>query len=702
MHKNKEISYTQNRELSWLKFNERVLEEASDPQVPLLERLKFVSIFTSNLDEFFMVRVGSLHDIVSYGSTYRDSRSNMTAKQQLVKIYEVVKPLYTKKTIVYEQLKKELKNYDVHALNYNELAKSELKYIKEYYKTNIKPVISPQIVDSLHPFPHIESKELCIFALLKHKTNTLLGILPVPRHLPEVVFLPGNEVRFIRTEKIILEYFGEIFHKHEVLEKNCICITRNADLTANLEHFDPGVDFRELMKDVLVKRRKLAVVRLECNFEMSEKLQSIICHKFKIDASQIYISSCALKMGYVFNLPSKISVTQRKQLLYPDFKPVPTTSIDFNQSIIKQIKQKDKLLFYPFESMEGLVQLIKEAAYTPNVISIKITIYRLAKKAKIVDYLCTAAENGKEVSVVMELRARFDEKNNIDYSEKLEDAGCHIIYGFDHHKIHSKVCLITMKEKAGVGYITHVGTGNFNEKTSELYTDFSLLSAHEGIGLDAVELFKNTAIGNVGGDYKYLMVAPLKLKSPIIDLIDEEIKKGKDGVIMIKANSLTDKQIIDKFKEASMAGVQVKLIIRGICCILPNIINQTEQVQVMSVVGRFLEHSRVYAFGKGKEQKMYLSSADFMTRNTENRIEVAALVLDQQIKDQLNEILSIIWMDNVKGRVLQSDGTYIKKNDQAIHIDSQACFIEMYRNKVPPVVETNGIWKTIKKWFRAK
>ncbi len=674
------MMYTQNRELSWLKFNERVLEEAADPLVPLMERLKFISIFTSNLDEFFMVRVGSLFDIISCGDHYRDSRSNMTAKEQLDKIYPAVAPLYRQKTKVYEQVKQGLINYGVYSLNFCELAKSEVKFIKEYYKANIKPILSPQIVDSLHPFPHIPTKDLYIFALLKHKNDTILGVLPVPKSLPEVIFLPGSDVRFIRTEKVLYEYVADAFGKYEIQERNCLCITRNADIQADSESFDNEQDFKETMKGLLNKRRKLAVVRLEANYNMSLKFSNILCEKFGITTQQIFVSSSALKMNYVFDIMTKLSTVQLKQLTYPSFAPAPSASFDPEESIIKQIKKQDKLLFYPFESIDSFVQLIKESSTDPNVISIKITIYRLAKKAKIVDYLCAAAENGKEVTVVMELRARFDERNNIDWSEKLSEAGCNVIYGFDSHKIHSKICLITLKEKTGVSYISHVGTGNFNEKTSELYTDFSLLTADSRIGSDCVELFKNMSIGNIGGYYNHLLVAPLQLKDPVLALIDREISKGSEGKIFIKMNSLTDKAIIDKFTEASMAGVSVRLIIRGICCVLPQIHPETTNIQVVSVVGRFLEHSRVYSFGDHEDQVIYISSADLMTRNTEKRIEVAAPIYDKTIKNTINDIMSIVWSDNIKGRMLMPNGSYVRKDMDMEPVDSQEYFIELYKN----------------------
>lgn len=440
-------------------------------------------------------------------------------------------------------------------------------------------------------------------------------------------------------------------------------------------------DFRDLMKKLLNKRKKLSVIRLEANFPMSDKFSSYLCKRFDIETRQIFISDTPLKMGYVFNLFSKLSPSQVRQLTYKEFKPAKNTGLSLQQSIIKQIKQKDSLLFYPYESMDSFLRMIKEAANDNHVISIKISIYRLAKKAKLVDYLCAAAENGKEVTVLMELRARFDEQNNIDWSEKLEEAGCKIIYGLDAYKVHSKVCLITLKDKTGISYITQVGTGNYNEKTAELYTDLSLFTADPTIGRDAVEFFKNMSIASLDGIYEKLLVAPKNLKSVLMGLIDMEIKKGAKGAITIKINSLTDIDFIHKLAEASKAGVNINLIVRGICCLLPRISGETDNINIISIVGRFLEHSRIYSFGTGDEQKIYIASADLMTRNTERRIEVACPVQDKALKYQINRMLEAIWYDNVKARILFNDGNYIKKIDNRTLIDSQMYFLNEYMEK---------------------
>lgn len=667
--------YTQNRELSWLKFNERVLDEAGDQNVPLMERLKFISIFTSNLDEFFMIRVGSLFELSQLGETECDNKSGLTPTEQLDKIYEAVRPLYEKKTAIYKEIKLGLEKSGVWALDFSDLEASEMRYVRDYFKTNIKPILSPQIVDPHHPFPHIPNKEIVIVTLLRRKSENILGLLPVPHSLPEVVFLPGSEIRYINTEKIIYEFAHDTFGKYEIAEKNVLCVTRNANINPDSASFEELYDFRSRMKELLKIRRHQSVVRLEARNPMSGRFVSHLCERFKLQENQIYISNSSLTMTYIFTFFDKLTPSQRKQLMYPEFKPQPLPYLNLDQSIIKQIKRKDLLLSYPYESMDTFLHFIKEAADDPNVISIKITIYRLAKKAKLVDYLCAAAENGIDVTVLLELRARFDEQNNIDWSNRLEDAGCRIIYGFDDYKVHSKICLITMKEKNGIGYMTQVGTGNYNEKTSELYTDLSLITANPSIGSDANEFFKNMAIGNIEGYYKNLLIAPVNFKKRILGLLDEEISRGVEGSVFIKINSLTDVDIIDKLAEASKAGVDIKLIVRGICCLIPKIPGETDNITVISVVGRFLEHSRIYSFGSGERQMLYIASADLMTRNTERRVEAACPVLDDDLKSRINDMLTAIWYDNVKSRVLCADGNYIKKSGNSVPVDSQSYFI---------------------------
>ncbi len=703
-------NYTQNRELSWVRFNTRVLEQGGERDVPLLERLKFVSLFTSNLDEFFMIRVGSFADIASADpNRIVDNKAELTAKEQLSKIYEAVRPQYELKTKIYHQIKEEIKGHGVHPLDYEDLTSREVEYIKDYYKNTIAPILSPQIVDDHHPFPHIPNKQICIALALNHKNKNVVGILPMPTSLPDVIYLPSDEVRYIRTEHVLFQFADKLFRRYDVSEKNIFCVTRNADITVRFDEMEYVGDFKKHMKNLLSKRKSLSVVRLELNFPISNPFRKVLCDYFHIQPHQIFVSATALKMEYIFDLFSKISKEQQKQLIYPPFTPVPALCFDKNCSMIQQIQQKDALLHYPYESMDSFLRLMKEASTDERVVSIKITIYRLAKKAKLVDYLCAAAENGKDVTVILELRARFDEQNNIDWSERLEDAGCKIIYGFSEYKIHSKICLITLKDKNNVRYITQVGTGNFNENTAKLYTDLSLMTANQEVGEDAALFFKNMSIGNIHGEYKHLLVAPVSFKSKLLSLIDEQIALGSQGVINIKLNSFTDIEFIDKLREASRAGVSVRLVVRGICCLVPGIPGETDNINIISIVGRFLEHARIYSFGSGDQRTFYLSSADLMTRNTERRVEVACPILDPALKKVLTEIQESAWKDNVKARVLLRDGSYKHHFISGAAVDSQEEFLKEYATRgrieaptiaTPPKVASVTEGGFFKKLFR--
>ncbi len=676
--------FMQDRELSWLRFNERVLEEARDTSVPVLERLKFISIFISNLDEFFMIRVGSIFELYSTGEKAKDRRSGLTAEEELNEIYKEVARLYDQKTITYNSVKEDLKKENIFSLNYNELTSEEKKYIKVYFKENIKPILSPQIVGAHHPFPHIQNKEIHIACLLKGKDKPILGLIPMPKMKSDIIILPNtNELRFIRIEKVIYEHSQDVFSKYEILDKNTFCVTRNSDINVDDEMLSEGEseDFKAQMKKVLKKRKRLAVVRLEANYSFSQELEKMFCEKFNIKKHQIYVSNTAMNMGYAFELMGKIKPEQITKLLDKEYKAPLTAQIDHSKSIIKQIEKKDLLLHYPYESMDTFLQLLKEAAYDKNVVSIKITIYRLASRAKVVEYLCAAAENGKEVTALMELRARFDEQNNIDWSERLEEAGCRVLYGIDDYKTHSKLCLITYQDKNEIKYITQVATGNYNEKTAKIYTDLSLITADKTIGRDSVEFFKNMSIGSVTGVSEDLLIAPEGLKPKLLDKINKEREKGEKGRIIIKMNSLTDTDFIYALVLAQSMGVRITLIIRGICCIIPGVKGITDNIEVISVVGRYLEHSRIFSFGEGQEQEIYISSADLMTRNTQRRVEVACPIKDIDVKKEINHILEITQKDNVKARLLQSNGVYIKKPDIGEKLNSQEYFMEYYTNK---------------------
>ena len=572
-----EQGYTQNRELSWLQFNARVLAEAEDENVPLLERFKFLAIFTSNLDEFFMIRVGSLCDMAAVDKEHTDSKSGLTAKEQLHLIYKAVEPLYARRDAAFSDVDSKLSAIGLRRLTMDSLAPDEQKYIKRYFKDIIAPVLSPQIVDSHHPFPHLEGKVLHIAALLSHKKTERLGLLPVPASLPPVVFLPETPSRYILTEDILLAYADHVFEMYDVLEKTVLCVTRNADIQVDDETFGvEGGDFRKKMEKLLRQRRRMAVVRVEINRPVSDHFKEHFRSRFEVSDAQIFLSRTApLKLGYAFSLGEHLPEKKRAFLSDAPFTPQQPAMLSAGQSLLKAALQRDILLSYPYESMEPFLQMIREAANDPAVLAIRITIYRLASKAKLVEYLCAAAENGKDVTALIELRARFDEQNNIDWSERMEEAGCKIIYGFEDYKVHSKICLITRRERGAVRHITQVGTGNYNEKTAKQYTDVSLITADERIGQDAGAFFNNMALGNLSGRYSRLFVAPTSLKNNILALMDEQIAKGKDGYILLKFNSLTDIDVIAKLREASCAGVTVEMIVRGICCLLPGVPGHT-------------------------------------------------------------------------------------------------------------------------------
>ena len=700
-----EQGYTQNRELSWLQFNARVLAEAEDENVPLLERFKFLAIFTSNLDEFFMIRVGSLCDMAAVDKEHTDSKSGLTAKEQLHLIYKAVEPLYARRDAAFSDVDSKLSAIGLRRLTMDSLAPDEQKYIKRYFKDIIAPVLSPQIVDSHHPFPHLEGKVLHIAALLSHKKTERLGLLPVPASLPPVVFLPDAPSRYILTEDILLAYADHVFEMYDVLEKTVLCVTRNADIQVDDETFGvEGGDFRKKMEKLLRQRRRMAVVRVEINRPISDHFKEHFRSRFEVSDAQIFLSRTApLKLGYAFSLGEHLPEKKRAFLSDAPFTPQQPAMLSAGQSLLKAALQRDILLSYPYESMEPFLQMIREAANDPAVLAIRITIYRLASKAKLVEYLCAAAENGKDVTALIELRARFDEQNNIDWSERMEEAGCKIIYGFEDYKVHSKICLITRRERGAVRHITQVGTGNYNEKTAKQYTDVSLITADERIGQDAGAFFNNMALGNLSGRYIRLFVAPTSLKNNILALMDEQNAKGKDGYILLKFNSLTDIDVIAKLLEASCAGVTVDMIVRGICCLLPGVPGHTENITVTSIVGRFLEHSRIYVFGRGDEEKMYISSADLMTRNTERRVEIACPIDDPAVRTRLHDILYAMQHDTVKARVLQPDGTYCKKPVVQDPICAQDLLmqqaIENARKQAAQPAPHPGFLKKIRKWF---
>ncbi|MFI3312729.1 MAG: polyphosphate kinase 1, partial [Eubacteriales bacterium] len=627
----KEIQhYSQNRELSWLSFNERVLDEAYDVTVPLLERMKFVSIFTSNLDEFFMIRVGSLYDMATLGVDSKDSRTGWTPKEQLARIYKTVPALNEKRNHIYHQLRNELMDHGICNLKPSELGDEDKKFLKKYFVEQVLPMLSPQIVDPNHPFPHLRNKSIYVVANLQRKNNVRMGIVPVAASLPAIVPLPGEGIRYVPMEWVIMEYMDKIFDQYTVSDVNCISVTRNADISPDDESIDTDSDFRFHMKKILHRRRKMAIVRLEIRQPLDSRIQEVLEKQCNIYKEQIFVNTAPMKMGYIFGLIGQVS-NQQKHLVYPPFAPQRPLAVP-QDKMMELVKSKDLLMHFPYETMDPFLQMVKQASRDPKVAAIKITIYRLANKARLVEYLCAAAENGKEVVVLIELRARFDEQNNIDWSERLEEAGCRILYGFEAYKVHSKVCLIISQGEHGVEYITQIGTGNYNENTAKLYTDLSLITADQAIGSDAAAFFNNMSMGSLDGVYNHLLVAPNSMKSNLIKMIGEEAAKGNQGSIVIKCNSVTDCDMMEALSKASRAGAKVELIIRGICCIVPGIPGYTDKVAVTSLVGRYLEHARIYAFGTGDDRKMYIGSADMMTRNTERRVEVLTPVYDKDLK----------------------------------------------------------------------
>ncbi|HIX83509.1 MAG TPA: polyphosphate kinase 1 [Candidatus Megamonas gallistercoris] len=675
MDKKIDTTYTQNRELSWLRFNERVLEEAIDTNVPLYERLKFVAIYASNLDEFYRVRVGSLWDLASIDTNEFDNKSFMTPKQQLAKIFDATKKLNQKADKIFADVEKNLKKAGIERKKVNALSAKDKSFVKEYFENFVRPFLSPQIINVRHPFPHLLNKTLYVGIVLTRKKRSVFGIIPVPSNLPKVVFLPNKtKIRYVMTEDIIASYANKIFDGYEVEKSLIISVTRSADISLDDERLELGEDFLEHAREVLLKRQRLAPVRLEVEGEFDSSMIKYVTNQFKISEKQIFIYKSPINKSYIFSLGSKFTEEQKNLLMYPPFAPSTICCVPDSAKVMDYVSQNDVMLQYPYQSFDIFLKFIKEAVTNDKVFAIKITLYRVgSRKAQLMNYLSMAAKMGKDVTVLMELRARFDEENNINWAEFLQDAGCKVIYGMEGFKVHSKICLVMKQENSGIKYFTQIGTGNYNASTSGLYTDISLITSNEGIGKDAVEFFQNMGIDNLYGEYENLLVAPVSLKPTLLKLIQAEIEKAQNGqetAIFLKMNSLTDRQLIDALKDASQAGVKIKMIIRGICCLLPGIAGKTDNIEVISVVGRFLEHSRVYCFGTGEDMKMYISSADWMTRNTENRVEIAAPIYDHKIKESIYDTLLIMWKDNLKARILQPDGSYkkpeIKEGDELL------------------------------------
>lgn len=668
-----------NRELSWLKFNERVLEEAENGEVPLCERLSFVSIYQSNLDEFFMVRVGSLQDQSLLGKKIRDNKTNMTAKEQIAEILERVYILNERRDKVYEELMTNLKEWDFSITDFRSIEKSESAYMAKYFAMEIEPLISPTVVGKRQPFPFLRNKEIYAVAVLETKSGKQrIGIIPCTNNMLErLIAIPGRPGTYMLAEELILHYMPKVFKGYQIKAKSLIRVTRNADIDADAL-YDEDLDYREFMADLIKKRKKLSPVRLELSREMDGDIVEILCKYLDLEEARVFRQSTPLDMSFISQIQDMLR--KNPQLFFERRTPQKSTSFEDGRGIMEQIRESDKMLSYPYESIRPFLRMLNEAAEDESVVSIKMTLYRLAKQSKVVEALVEAAENGKEVVVLVELRARFDEENNIEWSRRLEEAGCQVIYGLEGYKVHSKLCLITRKIEGKIEYITQIGTGNYNEKTSRLYTDLSLITANPDIGMEAAGVFQALSKGETVERSQHLLVAPKCLQSRIMDMIDEEIKYAKEGqkaYIGLKLNSLTDKKIIDKLREASEAGVKIDMVIRGICCLLPQIEGKTENIRVISIVGRFLEHSRIYIFGCGERTRYYIASADFMTRNTVRRVEVAAPVLQQNLKDKLQGMFDLMLKDNQKARYETADGTYLfvsRENPAEETVNSQEYF----------------------------
>lgn len=685
----RDFSYTQNRELSWLRFDNRVLDEAFDETVPLFERLKFVSIFESNLDEFLMVRVGGLSDLAELKKQPVDNKSNMTASEQVDAVMAEMPGLLTRWESIFKSIEGKLDTLGVHRARIDSLTPEERTFVTRYFQAYVSPVISPLVIDPRHPFPNLRNGALYLACGLDGATDeeSLLGLIEIPASMNRVVEIPSptGTYSYILLEGVILACLDSCFGSYKPLDRALIRVTRNADIDPDGEGVEEEEDYRQHMKRILKKRLRLQPVVLAVSGSLEKATLKTIRKALELSRRSVFTCDIPLNLGYVFGIEGKIPEHLRNELLFTPFSPQPNPNIDMTRSIREQVLQHDNLLFYPYEAMNPFLDLVHEAAYDPECISLRITLYRVAKQSRLCESLIDAAENGKEVTVLMELRARFDEQNNIEWAERLEEAGCTVIYGSEGFKCHSKICQLTYREGMALTRLTLLGTGNFNEKTAKLYSDFMLMTAHPGIGEDANLFFRNLSLGNLRGDYRFLGVAPVGLKPLIMRGLDREIQRalvGEPARVFFKLNSLTDREVIDKIAEASCAGVRVDMIIRGISCLKPGVPGKTENVHARSIVGRFLEHARVYAFGVDSDM-IYLSSADMMTRNTEHRVEIAFPVLDPTCRALVHEYMGMQLRDNVKARSLTSDGTWVpvERAEGEKPFNSQEALLERaYRN----------------------
>lgn len=653
----------ENRELSWLRFNERVLEEAEDQRVPLCERLSFLSIFQSNLDEFFMVRIGSLHDQMLLDKEARENKTHMTSAEQIEACITRIRELCQRRDRTYAALLERLNEQGVSIVNFREISKESSAYLRDMFRREFLPLLSTYFVGKKQTFPFLKNKDIYAVAVLGNKGDKQkIGIVPCGTGVfPRLIAIPERAGCYMLAEELILHFLPELFPGYKVASKTLARITRSADIDADAV-YDEDLNYRDHMAEVVKLRQKLCPVRLELSRQIDAGIIKRLCNELKLSMDRVYEYDTPLDVSFLFGIQD--GLRSHAELFYAPRHPQKSPDIDESKPIMDQIARKDVLLHYPYQSIRPFLNMLNQAAHDPQVTSIRMTLYRLARDSKVVEALVEAAENGKQVDVLVELKARFDEENNIEWSRRLERAGCHVIYGVEKLKVHSKLCLITRETERGTQYITQIGTGNYNEKTARLYTDLSYITAREDVARDALMVFEALLEGETVDHMQTLLVAPHCLQNKLIDMIDGEIAKansGKKGYIRLKMNSLTDKTLIDKLIEASKAGVQVDMIVRGICCLRGGVVGETDNIRIISVVGRFLEHSRIYIFGTGTDARYYISSADWMTRNTLRRVEVATPILDEGCKLCLDRIFDVIWRDNVQAREQQPDGNYRRR-----------------------------------------
>ena len=678
-----------NRELSWLKFNERVLEEAEDENTPLCERLSFVSIYQSNLDEFFMVRVGSLVDQDDVSPKMRENKTHMTAKEQIDAVIARVHELNGRRDAVYARLMEKLEEQGVRLVDFRKIGRQESERLERYFDSEIAPLISPSIVGRRQPFPFLRNKDIYAVVVLEGKKGKYkLGIIPCSAGVfPRLIEVSASAETYMLAEELILHFIPKVFEGYAVKAKSLIRVTRNADIDADAL-YDDDLDYREFMVQLIKRRKRLAPVRLELSRELDGIIIDTLCRYMDVPREYVFQSATPLDLSFLFGIQDFLR--QRSELFYQKRIPQKSPSFVSGRPILAQIREKDKLLSYPYESMRPFLEMLTEAANDDSVVSIKMTLYRVAKQSKVVEALCEAAENGKDVLVLVELKARFDEENNIEWSRRLEEAGCNVIYGLDGYKVHSKLCLITRREELGVAYYTQIGTGNYNEKTARLYTDLCLMTADRDIGEEANAVFNALAKGETVHETRRLLVAPHCLQNKVLAMMDDEIRRaraGEEAYIGVKINSLTDKAIIDKLIEASCAGVKVDLVVRGICCLIAGVPEATENIRVISIVGRFLEHSRIYIFGRGERAKVYIASADFMTRNTLRRVEVASPVMDADIRARILAMFDTMLRDNMQAREMDAQGQYHRLTPgESEPLSSQEYFFKQAYDAVSRVV----------------